>query len=261
MTTFTHLAIEIDDEIAVLRIGRADASQTLDRRVNAELMTALAELADREDVGAVILTGAGERVFAAGADIRQLRDWTVADALAGCTSAVCTAIERLPKPTIAAVNGTAVGGGCELALACDLRIAADHVRFGQPEVGLGIIPAAGGTQRLPRIIGLGRAKEMVLTGDPIDAPTALAWGLVSLVVPSSDLMSTARRLARRMLTRGPLAIQLAKAMLNASAQVGVDGGLLMERLAQAICYASDDKREGTSAFLEKRSPIFRGRVP
>ncbi|HET9271794.1 MAG TPA: enoyl-CoA hydratase-related protein, partial [Vicinamibacterales bacterium] len=168
-------------------------------------------------------------------------------------------IETAPFPVIAAVNGFALGGGCELALACDLRVAADHAKFGQPEVGLGIIPAAGATQRLPRIIGLGRAKQMILTGDPIDARTALEWGLVSAVVPFPELMAAARRLAGRVIARGPLAVRLARVALSASSRVDLDSGLLIETLAQAICLESDDKREGTSAFLEKRAPKFTGR--
>src|SRR6185436_16651884 len=160
--------------------------------------------------------------------------------------------------TIAAVNGLALGGGCELALACDLRIAAAHAKFGQPEVGLGIIPGAGATQRLPRIVGLGRAKHLVLTGDAIDAQKALEWGLVSSVVSAEELMAQALALAERVLARGPLAIRLAKLALNASARVDLDSGLLIETLAQAICFESADKQEGTTAFLEKRPARFTG---
>jgi enoyl-CoA hydratase len=163
------------------------------------------------------------------------------------------------KPTIAAINGHALGGGCELALACDLRIAAEHAMLGQPEVGLGIIPAAGATQRLPRLIGLGRASHLVLTGDPIDAATALNWGLVNAVVPGADLADAARTLAGRILARGPLAVRLAKLALGASSRVDLESGLLIETLAQALCFESEDKREGTSAFLEKRKPKFTGR--
>jgi enoyl-CoA hydratase len=198
-------------------------------------------------------------VFVAGADIRQMRERRRDDGLAAINSSVFATLERFSKPTIAAINGHALGGGCELALACDLRVAADHATFGQPEVGLGIIPAAGATQRLPRLIGMGRAKQLVLTGDPIDAPTALEWGLVNEVVPGPELQAATRRLAGRILARGPLAVRLAKLALNASARVDQDSGLLIETLAQAICFESDDKREGTTAFLEKRAPEFKGR--
>ena len=160
---------------------------------------------------------------------------------------------------IAAINGYALGGGCELALACDIRIAADTAKFGQPELGLGIIPGAGATQRLPRIIGMGRAKYLILTGEIIDAKQALEIGLVSAVTPPGQLAIRARELAKRILRQGPLAARLAKVALNASARVDLDSGLLVETLAQALCYSSDDKAEGTAAFLEKRKPKFTGK--
>jgi enoyl-CoA hydratase len=254
-----HLLIDISDQIATITINRPDVRNALDRETVGELRSALVDLEAKPDVSAIILTGAGNRVFVAGADIRQMRERRRDDGLAAINSSVFADVERCAKPTIAAVNGHALGGGCELALACDLRVAADHATFGQPEVGLGIIPAAGATQRLPRVIGLGRAKQMILTGDPIDAPTALAWGLVSAVAPSADLMTVARQLAGRVIARGPLAVRLARLALSASSRVDVDSGLLIETLAQAICFESDDKREGTSAFLEKRAPKFTGR--
>ena len=160
---------------------------------------------------------------------------------------------------IAAINGYALGGGCELALACDIRVASDTAKFGQPELGLGIIPGAGATQRLPRIVGMGWAKHLVLTGDIIDAKQALEIGLVTAIMPAPQLQVRARELAKKILRQGPLAAKLAKLALNASARVDLDSGLLIETLAQSICYASEDKREGTSAFLEKRKPKFTGR--
>jgi enoyl-CoA hydratase len=255
----TNIRIETTDRIAVLTIDRPDVRNALDRETVREVASALADLEHDDAVGALIITGGGTSVFVAGADIRQLRDRTRDDGLAAINSSLFAAIERWGKPTIAAINGHALGGGCELALACDLRIAADHATLGQPEVGLGIIPAAGATQRLPRLVGLGRAKQLILTGDAIDATTALEWGLVNAVVAGPDLLATARRWAARILSRGPLAIRLARLALNASARVDLDSGLLIETLAQAICFDSDDKREGTTAFLEKRRPDFRGR--
>jgi enoyl-CoA hydratase len=254
-----HLLIDISDHIATITINRPEVRNALDRATVGEIRSALTDLESTADVGAIILTGAGDQVFVAGADIRQMRERRRDDGLAAINSSVFTAVERCTKPTIAAVNGHALGGGCELALACDLRVAADHAKFGQPEVGLGIIPAAGATQRLPRIIGLGRAKQMILTGDPIDARTALEWGLVSAVAPSAELMAAARQLAGRVIARGPLAVRLAKVALSASSRVDLDSGLLIETLAQAICFESEDKREGTTAFLEKRAPKFTGR--
>lgn len=254
-----NVLIDVTDRIATLTINRPEVRNALDRATVAEITAALADLAPRSDVGAVIITGAGDQVFVAGADIRQMRERRRDDGLLAINSSVFAAIEKFPKPTIAAINGHAMGGGCELAIACDLRVAADHARFGQPEVGLGIIPAAGATQRLPRLIGLGRAQQMVLTGDPIDARTALDWGLVAAVVPAAELMTAARALASRVLARGPLAIRLAKLALNASSRVDLDSGLLIETLAQSICFESEDKQEGTTAFIEKRAPKFTGR--
>jgi enoyl-CoA hydratase len=252
-----HIHLQIDEGIAVLTIDRPEVRNALDRRTVEELLAALRDLEREAAAGALILTGGGSQVFVAGADIRQLRERRRDDGLAAINSSVFSAIERFPKPTIAAVNGHAMGGGCELALACDLRVAAEHAKFGQPEVGLGIIPAAGATQRLPRLIGLGRAKQMILTGDPIDARTALDWGLVTAVVPATDLLASARAWAMRILARGPLAVRLARLALNASSRVDLDSGLLIETLSQAICFESEDKQEGLSAFLEKRAPKFR----
>jgi enoyl-CoA hydratase len=224
-----------------------------------EFHEALRTLAANASVGVLIITGAGDQAFVSGADINDIRARTLDDGLAAINSSLFSAVEKFPRPTIAAINGYALGGGCELALACDIRIAADTARFGQPELTLGIIPAAGATQRLPRIIGLGRAKHLILTGEIIDAPRALAIGLVTEVAPPAELRARARAVADRILRLGPLAARLAKLSLNASARVDVDSGLLIETLAQAICFDSEDKQEGATAFLEKRTPRFKGR--
>ncbi|HEY7510379.1 MAG TPA: enoyl-CoA hydratase-related protein, partial [Vicinamibacteria bacterium] len=176
----------------------------------------------------------------------------------GINSRLMSAVEAHEAVSIAAVNGWALGGGCELALACDLRVAAEGAVFGLPEPSLGIIPGAGGTQRLPRIVGLGRAKEMILTGARWDARQALACGLVTAVVPRAELMTAAHALAEKVLALGPLAVRLAKAALNASSQMPLAAGLTFESTAQAITFESRDKEEGTTAFLEKRKPAFRG---
>jgi enoyl-CoA hydratase len=244
--------------VAVLRVNRPEVRNALDLATVQELTAGVAALSADGGVGAIVITGAGEAVFVSGADINDIRARSRNDGLAAINSTLFAAIDKCPKVTIAAVNGLALGGGCELALSCDLRVAADHAKFGQPEVGLGIIPGAGATQRLPRIIGLGRAKQLILTGDAIDAPKALEWGLVSAVVPAGELMAHALALAERVLARGPLAIRLAKLALNASARVDLDSGLLIETLAQAICFESADKQEGTTAFLEKRPATFTG---
>jgi len=254
-----NIEVTVDGRVATLCINRPEVRNALDTATVQELTTALTALVADATVGAIIITGAGDRVFVSGADINAIRDRGRDDGLAAINQTLFSLLDRCPKITIAAVNGLAFGGGCELAIACDLRVAADHAKFGQPEVALGIIPGAGATQRLPRLIGLGRAKHLILTGDPIDARTALDWGLVSSVVPADQVMATARALADRILSRGPLAVRLAKAAINASARVDLESGLLIETLAQAICFQSDDKQEGTTAFLEKRPPTFTGR--
>jgi len=251
--------VEIDGQIATLTIDRPEVRNALNLETVNECHEALRTLAANNDVGVLIITGAGDQAFVSGADINDIRARTLDDGLAAINSSLFSAVERFARPTIAAVNGYALGGGCELALSCDIRVASEAARFGQPELTLGIIPGAGATQRLPRIVGLGRAKHLVLTGEIIDAQHALEIGLVTFVTPASELMARAREIAARILRLGPLAARLAKLSLNASARVDLDSGLLIETLAQAICYDSEDKKEGTTAFLEKRKPKFTGR--
>ena len=254
----TNIRVVISESIATLTVDRPTVKNALDLATVKEIHQALDELAANVEVGVVIITGAGETSFVSGADINDIRARTRDDGLAAINSSLFAKIDKFPKPVIAAVNGFALGGGCELALACDIRVAADTAKFGQPELGLGIIPGAGATQRLPRIVGLGWAKHLVLSGDIIDAKQALEIGLVTAVMPASQLQVRARELAKKILRQGPLAARLAKLSLNASARVDLDSGLLIETLAQAICYSSEDKEEGTAAFLEKRKPKFTG---
>ncbi|NUR55961.1 MAG: enoyl-CoA hydratase/isomerase family protein [Acidobacteria bacterium] len=256
---YTNIRLDVSDAIATLTIDRPSVRNALDLETVRECMRALTDLATAADVGVLIVTGAGESAFVSGADINDIRARGRDEGLAAINSSLFAALERFPRPTIAAINGYALGGGCELALACDIRIAADTAKFGQPELGLGIIPGAGATQRLPRLVGLGWAKHLVLTGEIIDARQALDIGLITMMAPAGQLLLRARELAKQILRQGPLAARLAKVALNASARVDLDSGLLIETLAQAICYASDDKLEGTSAFLEKRTPRFTGR--
>jgi enoyl-CoA hydratase len=253
------IRVETADAIATLTIDRPEVKNALDLATVEAIRAALQALAADRDVGVLIVTGAGDAAFVSGADINDIRARGRDEGLAAINSSLFAEVERFPRPTIAAINGYALGGGCELALACDIRIAADTAKFGQPELGLGIIPGAGGTQRLPRLIGLGRAKHLILTGELIDARHALEIGLVTAIAPPGQLQIRARELAKKVLRQGPLAARLAKVALNASARVDMDSGLLIETLAQAICYASDDKLEGTAAFLEKRKPKFTGR--
>jgi enoyl-CoA hydratase len=259
MSDYQNIRLDVSESIATLTIDRPSVKNALNLETVRECQDAIDVLASNPDVGVLIITGSGESAFVSGADINDLRTRTRIDGLAAINSSLFARIETFPRPTIAAINGYALGGGCELALACDIRVAADTAKFGQPELGLGIIPAAGATQRLPRIVGMGWAKHLILSGDPIDAKQALEIGLVTAIMPASQLQVRARELAKRILRNGPLAARLAKLALNASARVDLDSGLLIETLAQAICYDSDDKQEGTTAFLEKRKPRFSGK--
>ena len=256
---FDNLLVETSEGIALLTINRPEVRNSLDPKTWEELARAVEEMERDASVGVIIITGAGGKSFAAGSDIRQIQERTLLDGLAAPPSRALARIEAAEKPLIAAVNGFALGGGCELALACDIRIASEQARFGQPEVNLGIIPGAGGTQRLVSLVGLGKAKELVLTGDIIDAQEAHRIGLVNQVVLHEGLLDAARAMARKILSKGPLAVRLAKVALNARAQHGPDAGMLVERLAQSCLMTTADKREGTAAFLEKRPPKFEGR--
>ena len=252
-----EIALHLDGRVALLTVDRPTARNALDTRTVEEFHRALEQVRQAGST-VLIVTGAGDRAFVSGADIKAIRARRRDDALASINSRLMSAVEAHDAVSIAAVNGYALGGGCELALACDLRLAAEGAVFGLPEPSLGIIPGAGGTQRLPRIVGLGRAKEMILTGARWDARQALAYGLVSDVVPRETLMDAARALAERVLALGPLAVRLAKAALNASSQMPLAAGLAFESTAQAITFESHDKEEGTAAFLEKRRPTFTG---
>jgi enoyl-CoA hydratase/carnithine racemase len=253
------LKVEVDDRLAVVTINRPEVRNALSRQVMAELRDALAELGERDDVGLVAFTGAGDKAFVAGADISQLRHYDLHTGLAGEMQRAFDEIEAFPKPTVAAVNGFALGGGCELAMACDIRIAAENARFGLPETTLSVLPGAGGTQRLARVVGTGRAIEMILTGRFVDAAEAHAIGLVTTVVPPDELRAALRRLADTILAKGPLAVRLAKLVVRAGMDADQRTGQVVERLAQALLYTTDDKAEGTSAFLEKRPTRFSGR--
>jgi enoyl-CoA hydratase len=254
---YRKLILAVDGRVATLTVNRPEVRNALDADTVVEFHRALDEIREAKAT-VLIVTGAGDKAFVAGADIGAIRARGRDDALSSINSRLMSAIEAHEAVSIAAVNGVALGGGCELCLACDLRIAAEHAVFGQPEPGIGIIPGAGATQRLPRVVGLGRAKEMILTGARWDARKALECGLVSEVVPAGKLMEAAREMADRVLALGPLAVRLAKTALNLSAQLPLAAGLVYESTAQAITFESKDKMEGTGAFLEKRRPRFTG---
>lgn len=258
---YANLTVEVAGRIATVTIDRPKSLNALNRATVLELKSALEEIAAREDVGVVLLTGAGEKAFVAGADISEMRGLTPLQAfefgLLG--QEVLERIERLPQPVIGVINGFALGGGCELAMACDLLIAADTAKFGQPEVNLGIIPGYGGTQRLPRLVGRNLAKELVLTGEMITAARAYEIGLVNRVVPRAELMDAAREIAGRILSKGPVAVRLAKSVMNRGLDLDLGNACALEGNAFAVGFATEDRVEGMTAFMEKRKALFRGR--
>ena len=251
------LTVDVTDGIALVTVNRPEVRNAINATVLRAITETLAELAENEDVQVLVFTGAGDKAFVAGADINELAVRTPKDGLKATMQGVYEKVEQFPKPTIAAVNGYAFGGGHELALACDIRVASTNAQFALPETGLGIMPAAGGTQRLAKLVGLGRATEIVLTGRRVKADEALDMGLVTEVVEPDELLVTARETAQAIMAKGPLAIQLAKTVIRHGFDVDHQTGILLERLAQSVLYSSAEKAEGTTAFLEKRAPDFR----
>ena len=253
------ITLNVADRIATITVNRPDKLNALNNRVIAELGEMIDSLRADRDVGGIILTGAG-RAFVAGADISELEQVAgdSAEALAKRGQSVFRRFETSPKPTIAAVNGFALGGGCELAMACHVRIASENAKFGQPEVKLGLIPGYGGTQRLPRLVGKGRALQLLLTGEMIDAQEALRIGLVNRVVAADELLASANAMMRAMLANAPLALAACVDSVNDGADTALDTALALEASAFGRLGATDDKREGTRAFLEKRAPKFTG---
>jgi enoyl-CoA hydratase len=250
--------VDTEGAVALLTIDHPPAN-AVSRAVIAGLREAVAALA-REDsaVRVAILTGQGERFFAAGADVTEFAAAGPENIADG--QALTLEMERCPVPLVAAVNGIALGGGCELAMACDLRIASTAARFGQPEINLGIMPGWGGTQRLPRLIGAGRAMALLLTGEPVDARTALEWGLVTAVVEPAELLDAARALAAKLATKAPLALRASKrAVLEGLDQASLAESLAVERREFTALFGSEDAVEGVAAFLAKRAPEWRGR--
>lgn len=258
---FAHLLLDRDEDIAVVTVNRQKVLNALNRETMGELRQVALDLRHDDQVKSVIITGAGEKAFVAGADIAELARLGPTEGRAYVSSGqhVLDLIENLGKPVIAAVNGFALGGGCELAMACTLRVAADTARFGQPEVKLGLIPGYAGTQRLARIVGKGRALDLLLTGRTVDAAEALAMGLVNRVVPAASLMSEAKALARSITANGPLALRYAVDAVNRGLDLTLADGAFLEATLFGLALATDDAREGTAAFLEKRKPAFKGK--
>jgi len=251
----------VDGRVATVTLNRPEALNAFSSAVLTELLEVLAVLGRRDDVGAIILTGAGSKAFAAGADIREMKDKTPNEArlFAELGQTVTTTIERIPQPVIAAVNGFALGGGCEAALACDIRLCSENARFGQLEINLGVIPGWGGSQRLARLCGLGFAREVIYTGRMVDAQEALRWGLVNAVYPQAELMEKAQEMARTIAEKSGLMMQYARMCLNRALDQDLAGGLRMEADLFGLCFASEDQKEGMDAFLAKRPPEFKHR--
>ena len=249
-----------ENMVAVVTVDRPERLNALNTQSLQELLESFERLARDSSVRAIIVTGAGDRAFIAGADIAEMKDKGPSEALAFARlgQAVCSAIDAAPQPVIAAINGYALGGGCEIALACDIRLASETAVLGQPEVTLGVPPGWGGTQRLPRVIGPGLARELIYTGRRVGAQEALRIGLVNAVYPPGELLERARALAADIARNAPVAVRLSKEAIRRGLDVDLETGLALEAQAFALAFSTADQREGMSAFLEKRSPEFRG---
>lgn len=258
---FETILLGAERGVATITLNRPQRLNALNRQMFRELDEAFDQVAADAAARVLVITGAGERAFAAGADIREFVDMTPVAALDFSRNAqrIFRKLESMPKPAIAAVNGFALGGGCELMMACDIAYAADTARVGQPEITLGIIPGAGGTQRLARLVGKQKAKELCMTGDMISAEEALRLGLVCRVVPAAELMAEVGRLCERILGKGDVALRMAKEAIEAGSQVDLSSGMEMEAKSWAVCFTTEDRVEGVKAFLEKREPKFGGR--
>ncbi len=254
------IRVETQDRIATITINRPEVRNALNSQVVRELTEAFRQLAASDDVGAILLTGAGDKAFVAGADIKEMvgKSGLEMQGFSELGRRLGQAMEGCPKPILAAINGFALGGGCEIAMACDVRIASETAKIGQAEINIGIIPGFGGSQRLPRLVGPGWAAQMVLTGEPVDAATAERIGLVNRVVPGDRLLEETKALARKIVDKGPVALALAKACLRAAQEMPLSQGLAYESAAFGVVGATQDKEEGMTAFLEKRKPVWKG---
>ncbi|MEG6584778.1 short-chain-enoyl-CoA hydratase [Dendrosporobacter sp. 1207_IL3150] len=260
MTPYENLQCEVSGGIVTITLSRPKALNALNEAMLRELDDLLDELEKDHSVKTIIITGSGTKSFVAGADISEMQPLSVEE---GCEWAklgqsVFSKIEKLPKPVIAAVNGFALGGGCELAMACDIRIASAKAKFAQPEVSLGITPGYGGTQRLPRLVGKGRAKELLFTGEMIDAAEAYRIGLVNKVVEPEQLMTAAITMAEKIINCAPLAVQMCKAAVNKGIETDLDTGIAYEAEVFGRCFATSDQKEGMAAFVQKRKANFTG---
>ena len=258
---FTNVLYEKKNAIAYVTLNRPTVLNALNKSIVADLKAAFEDARDDSEVRGVILTGAGDKAFAAGADVSEVINDSavVAEEKTRYGQGVTSLIENLGKPVVAAVNGYALGGGCELAMACTIRLAAETAKFGQPEVKLGIMPGYGGSQRLPRLIGKGRALQLILSGDPINAQEAYRIGLANEVVPNANLIARAEAILKQIMANAPLGVKYSIEAVNRGLETSLDEGLVLEASLFALCAATEDKKEGMSAFLGKRPPKFQGR--
>jgi enoyl-CoA hydratase len=258
--SYETILVERRGRVGIITINRPEKRNALNIQTRAEGAAALDELRGDDSVQIVVITGAGDKAFIAGADIAEFAERTaITQREVMLERGLFNAIDSFPKPVIAMVNGYCLGGGCEVALACDIRIASETASFGQPEINLGIIPGGGGTQRLPRLVGEGKAMELILTGEIIDAQTAFNIGLVNHVVPADQLEAKTMEIANRMAEKSPIALRLAKEAVRLASRSNIDEGLRREVDLFALCFSSEDKDEGVSAFLQKRKPEFKGK--
>lgn len=257
---YETIIVEIEEGVAIVKLNRPEVLNALNSQVFNELADAAVNLSADDSVRSVIITG-GDKVFAAGADIKQMASLNAVDVTTTDRQSRKTfhLLENMPKPVIAAIAGYALGGGCELTLVADVRIAADNAKFGLPEIKLGILPGGGGTQRLPRLIGAGKAKELILSGDIISAEEALRVNLVNKVVPADQLLTEAKKMAKKFAAQGAVALRLAKSCVNEGLRMDLEMGLEFEHKCFALLFATEDQKEGMKAFIEKRKPKFQGK--
>jgi len=258
---FKYIIYEKSERIATITLNRPEALNAFSKEVIDEVLQALEDVRTDENIRVAVLTGAGEKAFSAGADIKEMKNF---NALKGRELSLrgerlCSALEKLEKTVIAAINGYALGGGLEVAMACDLRIASERARMGQPEVNIGLIPGWGGTQRLTRLIGRTKAKELIFTGKVIDAKTAERLGIVNMVFPAGEFREKVRQLAKELTFKAPVALKVAKELINKGADMSLDSAIALEREGIGVVSSTEDLQEGVSAFTEKRKPTFKGR--
>lgn len=257
---YKNLILEKEDGMAILFINRPEAMNALNDEVLKELSIVIPKISDDDEIKALIITGSGNKAFVAGADISYMEPLNAVEgrSFGILGQEVFLAIENLEKPVIAAVNGFALGGGCELAMSADIRLASENAKFGQPEVGLGITPGFGGTQRLPRLVGEGIAKEIIFSGNIINAEEAYRIGLVNHVYPAEILLDEAKKLAKKIASNAPIAVKLSKVAINRGMQTDINTAMAIEADLFGICFATEDQKQGMSAFVNKEKPDFKG---